>query len=107
MSLSAPALSRLVEAAVRAGHGCADCHAQADALAEAVLAGGDAARALPLVEAHLDACPGCRDEFEALLTALRAGDLPPATDAPASAPTGSATPSGLPWWKRWFSSVPW
>ena len=51
---------------------CADCFAQLDAFAELVLAGKDAAAALPLVQEHLLHCRDCREEFEALLDALRA-----------------------------------
>ena len=40
--------------------------------AELHLAGKNAAEALPLVQDHLDRCGNCREEFEALLTALRA-----------------------------------
>ncbi len=87
MSLSAPALSRLVEAAVRANHGCDECHMQVDAFAEKMLVGRSAAEALPLVERHLEMCPGCRDEFEALLTALRAAEATPA--------------EARPWWQFW------
>ena len=35
------------------------------------LYGLDAAAAMPLVEDHLDKCGDCREEFEALLEALR------------------------------------
>jgi hypothetical protein len=52
--------------------GCDDCFAQLDAFAELVLAGKDAAAALPLVQEHLLHCRDCREEFEALLDALRA-----------------------------------
>jgi predicted anti-sigma-YlaC factor YlaD len=37
-----------------------------------VLANEDAAVAMPLIEDHLNRCKGCREEFEALLDALRA-----------------------------------
>lgn len=91
MSLSAPALSRLVEAAVRDDHGCEDCYHHVDAFAEAQLAGRSAAEAAPLVEAHLAMCPGCRDEFEALLDALRADEAV------------TAAPPRAPWWQFWRS----
>ena len=92
MSLSAPALSRLVEAAVRSEHGCDECHSRADAFAEAVLAGRSADEALSLVEDHLEQCPGCRDEFEALLAAMRANEA--AAASPARAPRRL-------WWQFW------
>lgn len=52
--------------------GCDDCFEQVDQFAEMVLAGKNAAEALPLVQDHLDRCDDCREEFEALLEALRA-----------------------------------
>jgi predicted anti-sigma-YlaC factor YlaD len=36
------------------------------------LAGKNAAQAMPLVQDHLERCDDCREEFEALLAALRA-----------------------------------
>ena len=85
-------LSTLVEDAIRADHGCDECYQSADAFAEMRLAGTSAAEAMPLVEAHLAMCPGCRDEFEALLGALRA-----------EAARDAAAPAGAParrWWSR-------
>ena len=38
--------------------------------------GEDAASMLPLVNKHLEMCPDCREEFEALLRVLRAGTPP-------------------------------
>lgn len=40
---------------------------------EAVMRGDDVARLMPLVQHHLDMCPDCREEFEALLRAVQAG----------------------------------
>ena len=51
--------------------GCDDCFEQLDTFAEMGLAGKDAAEALPLVQQHLLHCHDCREEFEALLDALR------------------------------------
>jgi len=62
---------------------CADCDARVDRFAELTLAGRDAADALPLVEEHLCECPGCREEFEALMDVLRAAER-----------------EGRPWWRR-------
>jgi hypothetical protein len=50
---------------------CGECFEVVDAFAELKLAGRDAAEAMPLVQDHLDRCPPCREEFEALLDALR------------------------------------
>lgn len=52
--------------------GCEECFAQIDRFIEMVLAGEDAAAVLPLVQDHLDRCADCHEEFEALLSALRA-----------------------------------
>ena len=51
--------------------GCDECFAQLDAFAELWLAGKDTAEAMPLVHEHLMRCSNCREEFEALLTALQ------------------------------------
>ena len=50
---------------------CDECFEMADAYAELVMAGVDAAQVLPLVQDHLNRCPACREEFEALIDALR------------------------------------
>ncbi len=51
---------------------CGGCFEQMDRFAEMVLAGKSAAQAMPLVHDHLQRCGNCREEFEALLEALRA-----------------------------------
>jgi hypothetical protein len=51
---------------------CDTCFEQVDRFAEMMLTGRDAAEALPLVQDHLNRCDDCREEFEALLEALRA-----------------------------------
>jgi len=56
--------------------GCDDCFEQVDKFAELHLAGKSAADALPLVDAHLRNCRECREEFEALGTALAAISRP-------------------------------
>jgi hypothetical protein len=52
--------------------GCAECFDRIDSFVEIELAGRNAAEAMPLVQDHLDRCGNCREEFEALLAALRA-----------------------------------
>jgi predicted anti-sigma-YlaC factor YlaD len=52
--------------------GCDECFEHVDRFVEMRLAGKKAAEAMPLVQDHLDRCNDCREEFEALLTALRA-----------------------------------
>jgi hypothetical protein len=51
--------------------GCDDCYEQIDRFVDLVLAGKDAAQAMPLVQDHLDRCANCRAEFEALLEVVR------------------------------------
>ena len=51
---------------------CDECFEQLDRFVELELAGKNAAQAMPLVQDHLNRCRDCRQEFEALLTALRA-----------------------------------
>jgi hypothetical protein len=52
--------------------GCDECLEQLDRFVEMTLAGRNAAEAMPLVQDHLERCDDCREEFEALLAALRA-----------------------------------
>ncbi|MGD2205553.1 MAG: hypothetical protein PVH17_02130 [Anaerolineae bacterium] len=51
---------------------CAECFEQMDQFVEMTLAGKNAEEAMPLVQDHLTRCGNCREEFEALLAALRA-----------------------------------
>ncbi|GAB4435863.1 MAG: hypothetical protein Kow00120_02850 [Anaerolineae bacterium] len=51
---------------------CEACFEQLDHFVEMTLQGMDAAAAMPLVQDHLDRCKDCREEFQALLDALRA-----------------------------------
>lgn len=52
--------------------GCSACYEQLDRFADLHLAGKNASEAMPLVQDHLDRCGDCREEFEALLAALKA-----------------------------------
>ena len=52
--------------------GCDECFEQLDRFVEMTLAGKNAAEAMPLVQDHLERCDDCREEFEALMVALRA-----------------------------------
>ncbi len=52
--------------------GCEECFEELDRFVEMELAGKDAAEAMPLVQDHLERCRECKEEFEALLAALRA-----------------------------------
>ena len=74
MTLTPVTLKRIVTSALNARPdeiGCDECFEQLDWFAELVLAGKSAAEAMPLVQDHLDRCRDCREEFEALLAALR------------------------------------
>ncbi len=51
--------------------GCAECLERMDRFVEMELAGKRPAEAMPLVEDHLNRCRDCREEFVALLEALR------------------------------------
>jgi len=53
-------------------YSCDDVLRVLDQFAEAVLRGDDVRQLMPLVQRHLDMCPDCREEFEALLRILRA-----------------------------------
>jgi hypothetical protein len=52
--------------------GCDECFEALDRFVTIQLSGLDTAEAMPLVHEHLHMCGECRDEFEALLAALRA-----------------------------------
>ena len=52
--------------------GCDECFEQVDRFIEMDLSGLNVAQAMPLVQEHLQMCGECREEFEALLAALRA-----------------------------------
>jgi len=52
--------------------GCDECFEQLDRFVEMELVGKSAAEAMPLVQDHLDRCGNCREEYLALLAALRA-----------------------------------
>ena len=49
---------------------CDDVHELIDQFTEMEMRGEDVARLMPLVQKHLDLCPDCREEHEALLQAL-------------------------------------
>jgi hypothetical protein len=55
---------------------CTTCFEQLDRFAEMILAGQDAAEVMPMVQDHLEHCPECREEFEALLKAIRDSEQP-------------------------------
>jgi hypothetical protein len=65
-------LVRMIAATREEEIGCDECLEQVDRFVEMELSGLGAAAAMPLVQDHLNKCGDCREEFEALLTALRA-----------------------------------
>jgi len=67
-----PKIARQIEMTDEVEYTCDDVLRLLDQFAEAVLRGEDAARLMPLVQRHLDMCPDCREEFEALMRILRA-----------------------------------
>jgi hypothetical protein len=74
MELEPAALNRMVRNILTARPdeiGCDECFEQLDRFVEMELAGKNAAEAMPLVQDHLERCTDCREEFEALLAALR------------------------------------
>ena len=46
---------------------CEQCFQELDRYVELELAGRDADREVPGMEAHLDGCPACREDHESLL----------------------------------------
>lgn len=52
---------------------CDEVHNLIDQFAEMQMRGENPAHLFPLVQRHLDMCPECREEFEALLAALEVG----------------------------------
>ncbi len=53
-------------------YSCDDVYRLLDEFAEAVARGEDATRFMPQAQQHLEMCPDCREELEALLLVLRA-----------------------------------
>ncbi len=52
--------------------GCDDCFEQLGEFAELHLAGKSLENAMPLIQDHLSKCKDCREEYEALLEAVKA-----------------------------------
>jgi len=50
---------------------CDEVHALIDQFAEMQLRGENPAQLMPLIQRHLEMCPECREEYEALLLALQ------------------------------------
>lgn len=65
-------IQEIAETRDREEIGCDECFEELDRFVTIQLSGLDTAEAMPLVHEHLHMCGECRDEFEALLAALRA-----------------------------------
>jgi hypothetical protein len=50
---------------------CDECFAHLDRYVELELSGADADKAIPGLRAHLEGCPACREDHEALLDYVR------------------------------------
>lgn len=53
---------------------CADSYALLDEYADLIVDDQEAELLMPLVKAHIDACPDCHQEFEVLLDILRSAE---------------------------------
>lgn len=76
MSSTESVLRRLISQIARTRDvelGCDEVYAVLDQYVEALASGADAAALLPLVKHHLDLCPDCFEEYEALLSIIEAG----------------------------------
>lgn len=74
-TLDRETLRRMIRGAVRTRDheiGCDTCLEELDRFADAMLVGKALDEALELVQDHLSRCMLCREEYEALVDALRA-----------------------------------
>ena len=75
MKLDAAQITELIQLTATARNedtiGCNGCFELMDQFAQAELEGRDVPEALEIVRVHLEQCKCCRDEYNALLTALR------------------------------------
>lgn len=53
---------------------CGECYQEVDKFVDMLRDGKKPSEVLPLVKHHLTLCPPCKEEFEALLTALEAAE---------------------------------
>lgn len=74
MELTPDILKRLIKSVQMVSDdeiGCDKCFEELHEFAEMELAGKSPEEAKPLVKDHLEKCENCREEYEALLEALR------------------------------------
>jgi len=67
---------RTLEAARKEELTCKEIHSKLDEYVETQVASKDAARIMPLIREHLDLCPECCEEYEALLDVIEKSDKP-------------------------------
>ena len=65
-------LIQMVEITQEIEFSCDDVYQILDQYTEMVYRGENAEKLMPLVEHHIEICPDCREEFEALLRILQA-----------------------------------
>ncbi len=68
-------LIQMVENTQEVEFSCEDVYNILDQYTELVYRGDDSAELMPLVEHHIEICPDCREEFEALLRILEAAPV--------------------------------
>ncbi len=54
--------------------GCEDCFNEVDQFVEMLRSGGEPDKIMPLVQDHLNTCACCKEELEALISALEAAN---------------------------------
>jgi bacterioferritin-associated ferredoxin len=75
MKLSSEVIQKMMEAVKMTREhelDCGHCYDEIDQFVELELSGKNAAEVMPLVQEHLDLCGACREEYQALLDALKA-----------------------------------
>jgi predicted Holliday junction resolvase-like endonuclease len=68
-------LLKMIENTQEVEFSCDDVYHLLDQYSEAVVQGKNAEQLMPLVEHHINICPDCREEFEALLRVLQASPV--------------------------------
>lgn len=74
MKITKDFIKKLIKAAFNSHPdeiGCDDCFDELHEFAEMKLEGKSPEEAMPLVQDHLERCGECREEFEALLEAMK------------------------------------
>jgi len=66
-------MMRMLEMTREEEYSCEEVHTLLDQYVEAVVEMEDSAQLMPLVKHHIELCPDCREELEALLRILEAG----------------------------------